>query len=237
MDNKKIGNLIAKLRREKGLTQQELGDMVGIGFRAVSKWERGITMPDISLINELSKILGITSDELLSGELNKSVNSKEKNKLSKPIKITISIITIIILIITSIIIYQNNKTYLYEITQIDTADYRLEGQIAFERKQMNITINELALENKELLSTKIKNYQYEIYSNDNFIFGYSLSNEGKSLEEIMTIEELINNIKINYTGKTYMKYDEIINNNLIIRFNFIDENNQTITKEIICTIY
>lgn len=237
MDNKKIGNLIAKLRREKGLTQQELGDMVGIGFRAVSKWERGVTMPDISLINELSKILGITSDELLSGELNKSVNSKEKNKLSKPIKITISIITIIILFITSIIIYQNNKTYLYEIKKIDSGDYYISGQITFERKQMNITINELALENKELLSTKIKNYQYEIYSNDNFIFGYGQNDKGKYLEEIMTIEELINNIKINYTGKTYMKYDKIINNNLIIRFNFIDENNQTITKEIICTIY
>ena len=57
MDNKKIGNLIASLRKSKGLTQQDLGDLVGVGFRAVSKWERGITMPDISIINELSKIL------------------------------------------------------------------------------------------------------------------------------------------------------------------------------------
>ena len=70
MDNKKIGKLIADLRKKQGLTQQELGDKVGVGFRAVSKWERGITLPDITIINEVSRILGISSDELLAGELN-----------------------------------------------------------------------------------------------------------------------------------------------------------------------
>ena len=79
MNQEKIGALIAKLRKEKGLTQSDLGAIVGVGFKAVSKWERGITCPDISIINELSKILGITSDELLSGKLNeehKSLSSK-----------------------------------------------------------------------------------------------------------------------------------------------------------------
>lgn len=66
MDNRRIGNLISELRKKKGLTQQELGDMVGVGFRAVSKWERGITIPDISIISELSRILGINVDYLLS---------------------------------------------------------------------------------------------------------------------------------------------------------------------------
>ena len=79
---------VKAIRIEKGLTQQELGDMVGIGFRAVSKWERGITMPDISIINDLSKILGITSDELLSGEVKEINIPKENKKSSKTIKIT-----------------------------------------------------------------------------------------------------------------------------------------------------
>ena len=69
MNQEKIGKLIAKLRKEKDLTQRELGEMVGVGYRAVSKWETGQTMPDISIINELSEILGISSDELLKGEL------------------------------------------------------------------------------------------------------------------------------------------------------------------------
>lgn len=65
MDNKRIGKLISELRKKKGLTQQELGDKVGVGFRAVSKWENGVTLPDISIIFELSKVLGINVDQLL----------------------------------------------------------------------------------------------------------------------------------------------------------------------------
>ena len=65
MDNKRIGKLISELRKKKGLTQQELGDKVGVGFRAVSKWENGVTLPDISIISELSKVLGINVDQLL----------------------------------------------------------------------------------------------------------------------------------------------------------------------------
>lgn len=65
MDNKRIGKLISELRKKKRLTQQELGDKVGVGFRAVSKWENGVTLPDISIIFELSKVLGINVDQLL----------------------------------------------------------------------------------------------------------------------------------------------------------------------------
>ena len=79
MDQEKIGKLIAKQRKMKGLTQQQLGDMVGVGYRAVSKWETGLTMPDISNINELCKILDITSDELLKGELNKKEATSLQN--------------------------------------------------------------------------------------------------------------------------------------------------------------
>ena len=87
MDNKKIGALIAKLRKEKQMTQQELGDKVGVGSRAVSKWECGTTVPDISIINELSNILGISPKELLSGKLNDSKRNNAKRKLTTKIKI------------------------------------------------------------------------------------------------------------------------------------------------------
>ena len=80
MDNEKIGKFIAKLRKSKNLTQQELGDLVGVGGKSVSKWERGINMPDVSIINEVSKILGITSDELLKGEFDKKSTNEEYKK-------------------------------------------------------------------------------------------------------------------------------------------------------------
>jgi len=77
MDLRKIGKLIAKLRNEKGLTQQELGDIVGVGFRTVSKWERGLNLPDIENINELSKIFSVTKEEILNGELKKEETHEE----------------------------------------------------------------------------------------------------------------------------------------------------------------
>ena len=65
MDQVKIGKLIARLRKNKNLTQQALGDIMGVGHQAVSKWERGNCLPDISIINKLCEVLDITSDELL----------------------------------------------------------------------------------------------------------------------------------------------------------------------------
>ena len=83
MNSGKTGKLIAKLRKQHDMTQQELGDKVGVGFRAVSNWERGNTLPDIGNMNELSKIFGITVDEILTGKLNENIEQVDKKKLSK----------------------------------------------------------------------------------------------------------------------------------------------------------
>ena len=78
MDQIKTGKLIAKLRKEKGMTQQELADIFNINYRSVSKWETGKTMPDISNIDLLSEIFNVTSDELLKGELNNQKSSPKR---------------------------------------------------------------------------------------------------------------------------------------------------------------
>ena len=63
-----LGKRIGKLRREKGLKQEELADRLGVSPQAVSKWENDQTCPDITLLPELAKLLGVTVDELLSGK-------------------------------------------------------------------------------------------------------------------------------------------------------------------------
>lgn len=68
MDNKKTGALIAKRRQEMGLTQKELGEQLHISDRAVSKWERAVGFPDVSLLEPLAEALGISVLELLRGE-------------------------------------------------------------------------------------------------------------------------------------------------------------------------
>lgn len=67
MDTKKVGEQIAVLRKAKGITQSELGERIGVSFQAVSKWERGETLPDITVLPDLAKILETTVDFILLG--------------------------------------------------------------------------------------------------------------------------------------------------------------------------
>lgn len=68
MDYKKTGNLIQKIRKERNMTQMELAERLGITDRAISKWETGRGFPDVSLLEPLAEILGISVTELLDGE-------------------------------------------------------------------------------------------------------------------------------------------------------------------------
>ena len=80
MDQIKIGGFIAKCRKKANLTQMQLAEKLDITDKAVSKWERGITMPDTSIMLELCEILGISVNELLSGEKINMENNNQKNE-------------------------------------------------------------------------------------------------------------------------------------------------------------
>ena len=67
MDIKKVGNQIAELRKLKGLTQSELGERLCVSFQAVSKWERGETLPDTAILPDLANVLETTTDFILTG--------------------------------------------------------------------------------------------------------------------------------------------------------------------------
>ncbi|MDD6202366.1 MAG: helix-turn-helix domain-containing protein [Lachnospiraceae bacterium] len=69
MDNTKIGSLICRLRKENKMTQLELAEQMHISDKTISKWERGLGCPDISLISELSRIFNVDLEKLLSGQL------------------------------------------------------------------------------------------------------------------------------------------------------------------------
>lgn len=68
MKQEMVGKFISTCRKEKGLTQMQLAEKLNITNRAISKWETGKSMPDVSLMLDLCGILGITVNELLSGE-------------------------------------------------------------------------------------------------------------------------------------------------------------------------
>jgi len=68
MDTQKIGKFIAMKRKEKKLTQAQLGELLGVASKSISKWENGVYMPDLSLLIPISEILEVSLNELLAGE-------------------------------------------------------------------------------------------------------------------------------------------------------------------------
>ena len=80
MNQLKIGKFIADCRKQKNLTQMQLAEKLNITDKAISKWERGIAMPDSSIMLELCDILGISVNELLSGEKIDEDSNNQKNE-------------------------------------------------------------------------------------------------------------------------------------------------------------
>ena len=68
MNRGNMGDIIAERRKEKGMTQKEIAEMLNITDKAVSKWERNIACPDTALIPKLAEILGISIDELMAAK-------------------------------------------------------------------------------------------------------------------------------------------------------------------------
>ncbi len=85
MNQEKIGKFIANARKEKNLTQEELAEKLGITKNAVSKWERGLCLMDMSLLKPLSEILVVSINEILAGEKieEKDIEKKSEENIIK----------------------------------------------------------------------------------------------------------------------------------------------------------
>ena len=68
MDTIKIGNFLAELRKEQGLTQEALGEKLGVTNKTVSRWENGNYLPPVEMLQELSKLYAVSINEILCGE-------------------------------------------------------------------------------------------------------------------------------------------------------------------------
>lgn len=94
MDYEKIGKFILQLRKEQGLTQSQLAEKLNVTNKAISKWERGLGAPDISLLRNLSGIFKVSINELLIGEKIESLTKEQSDNI----------------LVESILSYQKNNT-------------------------------------------------------------------------------------------------------------------------------
>lgn len=80
MDQIKTGRFLREMRKEKGLTQEQLAEKLGVSNRSVSRWENGRNMPDFDLVTEMAHIYEISIEEILSGERKNDMIDREKEK-------------------------------------------------------------------------------------------------------------------------------------------------------------
>ena len=121
MDIKKFGKFIKLLREENNMTQEDLSKKVSIGREAISKWERGKTLPDITMLTRLSDIFDVSIDELIAGERNTKKNVTlelyaDSNKKRKALKLSLFIIFVSLFsFFIYYFFYQYNSTKVYDL--------------------------------------------------------------------------------------------------------------------------
>ena len=133
MNQEKVGNFIKDIRLRNNLTQKELANKLNVTYQAVSKWERGLNVPDISIMMEISKLFNVDISEILNGEKNNVKNNK------------ITYIVIILLIIGVICIYffffKKNSNFSFKQISSYCDDFNITGSAAYNKDKSSIYIS------------------------------------------------------------------------------------------------
>ena len=137
MNNEKIGKIIKENRIKNNLTQADLASKLGVTYQAVSKWENGKNIPDISLLKEISKLFNIDINDLIEG------NTKPKN--NKKIIIIISILVILLITSILIIILNRKKDNNFSMREIKSTCeyYDINGVVAYSKSKSSIYISNI----------------------------------------------------------------------------------------------
>ena len=209
MDSVKIGELIKEIRKKNNLTQKDLADKYNVSYQAVSKWENGKNLPDITLLHQICLDYNIDFSLMVNG-INK------KKKINKKWYFIISII--IILLIIMFFIFKKNNTFEFKTISTSCHDFDVAGSLAFDSNHSTIYISNIIYCGKQNLNTYQK-IEYLLYEKNNNtkteIYKDELSKINSSLEEYL--KEI--SIKVDNYEKTCKTYKE---NNLYLEIKAYD---------------
>lgn len=240
MDNNKVGRFIARLRKKKGLTQDELGNMLGISGKSVSKWERGLNMPDISLIYKLSEVFDVDLNQLLNGEdaiksvvdlqneeneVNtlkiksddkSSIKTKKKSKKRFSFKIIIFLIIIVLFVIAFAFGF-HNKGDSYAV-ESSTEGFTVDGKLTIKDNGYVLYVSNISCLFEECLTETINIAQYSVAINNNVLFRSGILDYTSKKEKI-TLDDYLKSIVIeihdDYKFYDFNKNNIISNSDLI----------------------
>ena len=142
MNPEKVGKFIKELRIKNNLTQNDLANKYGVTYQAVSKWERGINIPDISLLREMSKDFNIDIEDILDGEIKEKKESSEK--LVYPYVFGVVGIIFIALLVTLIFLNNSPKqSFSFKTLSTTCSEFKVTGVIAYDSKKSSINISNI----------------------------------------------------------------------------------------------
>lgn len=241
MDLNKVGKFIANLRKEKGLTQNELGTLLGVTDTTISKWERGINAPDISMLTRLSNILDISVTELLHGKRlrldQRDINVesiKFYNRISKHKYIKFFIFIILLIIITFLSIFMINNYNRFKVYRVSSniEDFIVNGYVIFNKDKNIIVINKIEYIDKYIgtdMEIKVKYVDMFLKCGDKVL--YSLGNGNQNNDnELRFINDYIYNKSI-YLDDEAEKNEYILEKDsnidkLSIEIKYMDNSNE-----------
>lgn len=178
MDLEKTGKFIAECRKNQNLTQKQLADKLGILDKTISKWERGVNAPDISLLIPLAKILDVEVQEILKG--------KKKNKVIKKYNKYIIVIIIVILIVIGILSSIGYNKYVdlkdMDVYFFDTVnkEYEVNGFIAMNDNNSIISISKIDCVNKlrgKMKEVKLNEIEVKLLNGDEILYSINKTKE------------------------------------------------------------
>ena len=136
MDQNKIGNLIKELRKKNNLTQEKFAEKYGVTYQAVSKWENGKNIPDISLLKQICDDYNINIDDLLDGR-----TSYKKNK-KKLLIIGIIISIILIVVLVSFLVFHDDS-FTFKTLTSNCSNFEISGSIAYNKSKSYLYISNI----------------------------------------------------------------------------------------------
>lgn len=161
MDQKEFGKLIKEIRKKNNLTQKDFANKYNVTYQAVSKWENGKNMPDVSLIKEISKDFNVSIDDLLEGRYTTKNNGNY-------IKWVILVIVIAILSILIIIILNNRNDFVFKTLSSNCDNFNISGSISYNNNKSAIYITNITYCGEED-STIYKKIECSLYEKNNNI--------------------------------------------------------------------
>lgn len=216
MNQEKIGQFIKKIREDNKLTQKELADKLGVTFQAVSKWENGKNIPDISILKEMSKMFNVDINEILDGEK----KPKKKNNYYYPI----GLILILLSLLLFGMIYYNNDDYEFKTITTTCNDFKISGSAAYNKDKATIYISNVEFCGKED-TTKYKSITCTLYETYNDT-KTKISDCNKKKD--INLEDYLKEVQIN-TNHSSKTCKNLSKSSLTLEIEAKDENNK-ITK-------